>query len=497
MTPLLQHLLKLQVTTSLVKVEHRKGAQKIQEVYYVTEKVSPTDEVWEHEEVVEEHAEVLYEEDVATLGKTVVLLSEVDVLSTTEKASQRDKKSELRGEISVTDTSKRITKHKVAPKTQETSIIFQESDTERVVTTVEEKPRKEKTEEEFFVRTIESPTEEVTDERRDSISVTQDISKQETGVKTVRKGREMTIKTESKGRQVIQQEIRKTEEIVADQTKPSPVIITAEARKQTEKLEFERTFLTEVTHEESVDHDDEIISAPPEEKYSRTEEVTEIRIDQRGVTVKDEQRKVQVKMIDEETSRKDESQITLPVIDSKKDETSAPRKVPVKKHEVAEKKTDKKPKPDDIAETKEEKVAEKPKPKVDVTPKVKTKESVTDIELKETVLESVVEKTEPVRKKKEDTKYVPPQREDAENKKEDILIEVQAKTSIPSRPEEKKRIPPQTPSRGTKRKSNITIISILNFSYDSMSGCTLFFFIQNHQGSSPHLSLHTTFSCSL
>lgn len=426
----------------------------------MTEKVSPTDDVWEHEEVVEEHAEVLYEEDVTTLGKTVVLLSEVDVLSTTEKASQRDKKSELRGEISVTDTSKRLTKHKVVPKTQETSIVFQESDTERVVTTVEEKPRKEKTEEEFFVRTIESPTEEVTDERRDSISVTQDISKQETSVKTVRKGREMTIKTESKGRQVIEQEIRKSEEMVkeidADKTKPSPVIITAEARKQTEKLEFERTFLTEVTHEESVDRDDEIVSAPPEEKYTRTEEVTEIRIEQRGVTVKDKQ-------------------------------------VSAKKHEVAEKKQDKKPRRD---ETKEEKVAEKPKPEVEMTPKEKPKESVTDIELKETVFKSVVEKTETVHKKKEDTKYVPPQRDDAEKKKEDILIEVKAKTSIPSRPEEKKRTPPQTPSRGTKRKSNTTIISILNFSYDSMSGCTLFFFIQN-LGQPPHLSLHTTFSCSL
>lgn len=435
----------------------------MQEVYYVTEKVSPKDEVWEHEEVVEEHAEVLYEEDVTTLGKRVVLLAEVDVLSTTEKASQRDKKSELRGEISVTDTSKRLTKHKVVPKTQETSIIFQESESERVVTTVEEKPRKEKTEEEFFVRTIESPTEEVTDERRDSISVTQDISKQETSVKTVRKGRELTIKTESKGRQVIEQEIRKSEEMVkkidADKTKPSPVIITAEARKQTEKLEFERTFLTAVTHEESIDRDDEIISAPPEEKYSRTEEVTEIIIEQRGVTVKDKQ-------------------------------------VSAKKHEVAEKKQDKKPRADVKAETKEEKVAEKPKPKVEVTPKEKPKESVTDIELKEAVFESVVEKTEPVHKKKEDTKYVPPQRDDAEKKKEDILIKVQAKTSIPSRPEEKKRTPPQTPSRGTKRKSNITIISILNFSYDSMSVCTLFFFIQN-LGQPPHLSLHTTFSCSL
>lgn len=484
MTPLLQHLLKLQATTSLVKIEQRKGAQKIQEVYYVTEKVSPTVEVWEHEEVVEEHAKVSYEDKVATLGETVVLLSEVDVLSSTEKASQRDKKSQLRGEISVTDTAKRketrLTKHKVVPKTRETIVVVEESESEkdREVTTVQDKPTKEKTEEEVFVRMIDSPTEEITDERIDSISVIplpdkKDVSIQETSV-TVKRGREMTIKTESKGRQVREQEVRKTEETVnetelvkdislvtdADETKPFPIIISTEARKQTEKVEMERKALTE----ESIDHDIEVISAIPEEKYSRTEQIREITIETEEFTVKDKPTKVipaQVKMVDED-SRKEETRDKPPVIiDSKKHKTSAPGKVSVKKHEVAEKLTS-----DDIIDRKKQKVAEKPKPELEVTPKVKQKESVTDIEPKkpkvieqeaESESESGAAKTEGLHKKREESKYVPPQRGDT-GKKEETLIQ----DTVQTKPAENQRTSPQTASRGTESKSNM-IISIFNF----------------------------------
>lgn len=479
MTPRLQHLLNLPATTSLVKIEQRKAAQGIQEVYYVTEKVSPTDMVWEHEEVVEEHAEVLYEDEVAPLGETVVSLSEVDVLSTTEKASQRDKKSELRGEISVTDTSKRketrLTKHRV-PKTQETFVVVQESESDkgREVTTLQGKPTKEKIEEELFIRTIKTPTEEITDERKDSISVRhlpdkKDVSIQETSV-TVKKGREITIKTESKERQVKEQEVRNTEETTTvketesvkyiplvtdtDKTKPFPIIISTEARKQAGKLEIEGKALTDVTYEESVYHDVGIMSAIPEEKYSRTEEITEITIESREVRVKDKPTRAvpsQVKIVDQETSRKEGIQIKPPVIsESKKDETSATGKVSLKKDELAEKKQEKKVKSDGIIDTKKEKVAEKPKPKAEVIPEVKPKESVTDVELKRPKVIKHEAEFE-----FEESKDVSPQRDDTERKKEEtsLIIEdtVQTKPSVPSKPEEKKRISPPTASRGTER----------------------------------------------
>lgn len=485
MTPVLQQLLKLPATTSLVKIEQREGVQKLQEIYYVTEKVSPTEEVWEHEEMVEEHAEVLYEDEVAPLGKTMVSLSEVDVLRTTEKPTQRDKKSELRSEISVTDTSKRketrVTKRRVAPKTQETIVVVQESesDKDRVVTTLQDKPRKEKTEEEFFVRAIESPTEEITDERKDSTLVRyvpeKDLSKQETSV-PVKKGKEIIIKTESRERRRIErtEEPTSTKEIElvkdiplvteGDKTKTSPIKISTESKKQTERFKIEGKALTEVTYEELADHDVKIISATPEEKYSRTEEIRAITIERTEVTVEDKPIKVtptQVKRVDEE-SRKDETRIKPPVISDSKKDTSAPGQVSVKKHELAEKKQEKKPKSTEIIDTKKEKVAEKPKPEVEVTPKVKPKESVTDMELKKPELiksdiefESVTEKTEAEYKKKEESKDVTPQSVDTEKTKEDT------KPSIPSKPE-RKRISPQTAARGTERKSNI-IMFIFNF----------------------------------
>lgn len=485
MTPLLRYLTKLPVTTSLVKIERKKGAQKIQEVYYVTEKVSPTEEVWEHEHVSEEHATVLYEE-VAPLGETVVL-SELDVLSTTGKASQRDKKSETRGEISVTDTSKKkeTTKPRVIPKTQETIVVVQESYSEdREVTVLEDKPTKERNEEEFFVRTVESPAEEITDERRDSMSVThlpdKEDSKQETSI-TVKKGREITIKTGSKGRQVIETTTVKEVELVkdipsvtnVDQTKPFPVVVSAEARKQAEILEIERKPLTEVAHEESVDQDIQVTTAVPEEKiekYSRTEEITEITIKPREDTVKDKPTNVippQVKTVDKETGRIEETQIKRPVvIDSKKDVTSAPGKVSVKTYEVAEEKQKKKLTSGDITDTKKEKVTEKPKAEVEVTPKVKPKESVTDIDPKKPKVIEQENDVESAYKKKDESKCIPPHRGDAEKKNEEATIFIedtaQTKPSVPLKPKEEKRISPQPASRGTERKSNILIISIVD-----------------------------------
>lgn len=443
MTPLLQHLLKLPAATSLVKIEQREGAKKIQEVYFVTEKASPTEEVWEHEVVVEEHAEVLYEDEVAPVGETILLLSEA------EKPSQRDKKSELRGEISVTDASRRketrVKKQRVVPKTKESILVVQGTQSEKGR---EDKLTKEKTEEEFFVRTVESPTEEVTDERKDSTSVRhQEVSEHETTV-TVKKGRAITIKTESKERTVREQEVTKTQEtsikeieLVKDagKIKPSPPIISTESRKQTQKLEIEGKALIE----ESIDHDVEIISAIPDEKYYRTEEIT---VQSREVTVKDKTTKV---IPTKETSKQEETQIKPPVVPDKKDEITAPGKVSAKKHELQETKVQ------------SDEITEKSKPKVEVTAKskaeVKPKESVTDIELqKPKVIEQETEsaKYDSENKKKEESKDVPLQRE-----QETSLI-VKDKPSIPSKPEEKKRISQKAASRG---KSNIIIFIFNSF----------------------------------
>ncbi|XP_068589753.1 neurofilament heavy polypeptide-like [Cebidichthys violaceus] len=364
----------LKGTTSLVKIERRREAQKIQEVFYVTEKVSPTEEAWEHGEeawehgeVVEEHAEVSYEDEVARLSETMPSLSEKEFfLSSTEKAT--DQKSELRAGISVTDSSKkkeiRSTKHE---KTQETVVVVQQTKSDRDKTTTKE---------------IESEPEKIPS--------------------------------------------------VTDAEKSEPVIIRGK--------ETEGKVLIEVSKQESVNH----VSDKPEDKYSRTETIT---IQQAEVTVKDKPTQVgsiQVKTVEEKTIRKEETVVKPAVIpDSKKNETSASEKVPVKKQE-------KKLKSDEIIK--------KPKPKEEATPKIKPEESVTDIQLqrpKGTKQEShfVAARTEAEIQKKEESKDV------RQTEETSLLMEVQRKTSEP----EKRRISPPAASRGTERNSNILIISIFNF----------------------------------
>lgn len=436
---------------SLVKLEQGNGVQKTQEVYYVTENVSLREEVWEHEEVVEEQAKVSYEDKLAPLGKTVVLLSEVNVLRSPEKTSQRDQKSELRGEISVTDTAPRtdtrLTKHKIVPKREEAVAAVEESE-----------PTKEKSEE-TFVRTIESQTEEITNERRDSTSVillpdTKAASKQETSV-TVKSERELTIKTESTGRQLREQEDRKTEEresvkditVVSDtdQTKAPLVIINTQA----EKVETERKGVAEG----STDRVTHLISE------NRTEPETN------EVTVHDKPMKVvltQEQRVDEDTQRDDETQMKgLVISDFRKEETSAPGKVLVKKHEVAERRTS-----HNTTDSKKEKVPDF--------------ESVTDIKLQEPkVMEQKAEsksadaQTEGVYKK-----HVPPQRGDAE--KNETLTEdtVQTKSPVASKPAEKKRTSPQTSSRGTEQISPIQNVLM------TPSLGTVCCFLLNQQGAS-------------
>lgn len=233
MTPLLHRFLKRPATTSLVKIEQRQEAQKVQEVHDVTEKVSHT------EEVVEEGAEV------APLEETVVLLAEVK------------EKAQLRGDISVTDTAKkgtRLTKRKVVPKSA--AVVVDESE----ITTLKEESRKGRSEEVISVRMIE----EIPDERTGVVPQPdqKQVSERGTGV-SVRRERERSIKTESK--EVREQEVEKEGELVkdislmteTDETKPFPIIISTGARKQTQTLESERKVWTE----ESIDQDVQIISA--------------------------------------------------------------------------------------------------------------------------------------------------------------------------------------------------------------------------------------------
>lgn len=440
MTPVLQHLLKTAI--SLVKIEQRKGAEKIQEVYYVTDKVSPTEETWEHEEVVEEHAEELYEDQVAPL-ETMVVLSGVDVLSTTEDSAQTDRKSELRGEISVTDASQRkvrVTRKTVVPKTQE-AVGRDQEDKDKQVTILKE----EKAEEEFFIRTIESPAEEITDERKDSISVRhlpQEVSTQETSV-TVHKRTEMSIE---KSRE---KQMTEDTEFVKDKTKPSQKRISTEVKKQTQTLKIEK----EVKYDES---------AEPEQQYSRAEVITA--------------EQTQVKPTQVSPTRKDEPQMKPSVLpDVREDEIS----VFVKKHELTDKKLEKTLKS-------EETKTEKPKPEIDVSSK--PKESVTDTSLKKpkVIKKKTETKTEAEAKRKEESKETRPQRVETEEK-----IKEDTKPSVPSKPEEK-WTPPQTAARGTQ-SSNLTPSSSSLTSPCLCLWCRLFSFLAKSWGAShlDHFNLST------
>lgn len=522
MTPLLENLLKLPAATSLVKIE-RKEAQKMQDVYYVTEKVSSTEEVWEHEEVAEEHAEMLYEDRVVSLDDTTVSSTEINILSAIETMGPKAEKSELKGDISVTDTSKRketrLVKHRIVPKTQETVVVVEEteSDRDKVVRKRQDEPPK---------KIIEDTTV------------------------AAKKESKMIIKTEA--RQVGEQEVKKIKETVTveeveliketpavkemDKTKRPPITISTEARKRTEEQEIKGEALREVMYEESTVHDIKITGAVPEEQHYRTERVTEVT----EITVRDKPTHAppaQVEIVEEEISRKAEALFKPPV-----DKPKAPVEVSVKTQKPAERKQEKKP--DQIADKK--KVPEKLKPKEDVTPKVRPKEPVTDIEPKSPVIdkesvteikpkrpvtdkesitdkESVTEikpkspvtdkesvtdikpkspvadkepvtdikpkrpeetkqqiRTEPVTGKKEmeyekkvESKDILPQGVYPEVKTEEtsLLIKetVQIKPSVPSKPEEKKRIPQQTVARGTKRKSNLLIIFIPTFLSDSIT----------------------------
>lgn len=438
MTPLLPQLLKLSATTTFVKFEQRKEAQKIREVCYVTEEVCPTEEVWEHEDLVEGFAKVSFEYEV-TPFEAKVSASEVDVLSATQ--DEKGKRSELRGEISVTDTAERketrLVKHKAVSETRETG----------EVPTVKEKPAGE-----GFVRTIRSPTKQTTDESRDPTSAVplpegKDVSEKETSV-AIKKGKEVRVKTESRLRQVTEQEVKEAKETVrerefseeicvgSDDTKPPPLTVSTEARKRREKVQ---------TTEKVIDPVAKVVSAPPEEKYRRAEQMTEILIKTEESFIKGKTPEVspaQEKKPVQDTGE-EEIEITLPSTDSKTGTVSAREKVLIKKQEVK------------------------------VTPKIKARDSVTDIEPKqptrtrqeaEPVL--LTAKTEVAHEKREESKDVRPQRGDAE-KKEGTLIDDTVQTKPSPQPPERRWTPLQTAPRGTESKYHSISSSTLNASHHS------------------------------
>lgn len=429
MTPLLLHLLKHLIAASVEKTEEeqweRKGAEEIQEMYYVTEQVPFTEAVWEREQVVEEHAEVWYE-DVAPLDKAVVVLVETDVLSTTETQSQQDNRFEVRGELSATDTSKRkessVAKQRVSPKKPEAVVLAQESESKLKI--LQDKPSKEKTE--YFVKAVESPSKEITDERKDSASVSHQQDKKAISIHETSfepKKRPKSTETESKERRTKEKseeptsfkekETLKDVPVVtkADQTRPSSVVITTEARKLTENLEAETKALAEVTFKEAVDRD---VSVTPHEKHRN--EVSEMTSALREETVKGKAKIVPtaVKM---EENRKEET-LVIPITPER--EQSA--------HKVFEKKKEKKVKSEEMFYAETENVAVKP--------------SVTDTDMTKMIkqgleFESVSAKTEVEYKTTKETK---------ESLSKDPL---QTVPSVPLKPDEK-RIPPKKSSRGTK-----------------------------------------------
>lgn len=469
MTPLLQQLLCTEIT-NLFQTNQRKEPKKTQEVFYETEKMSPTEEIWEIE--VEESTEVLYEDERTPVGKTE-LLSVVDVLRTTEKPTPQDKKSELKGQISVTDTSKRkenrMTTDRITPKKEEITVIVQESESlkDKDISTVQDETRQDKTKKGLLVWTSKSPTEEITDKKKDSTSVSflpdkQDISKQQTRV-TVKKESEITIKPESREKHKREEPAQtitiKETEIATDipfvreedKTKPSPEFFITEERK----LEIEVKTCKEVPYKE-FDHGTDTISAIPEENV----------------------RNKPTKMISTQLKVVEDKVIGPPFIsDSKK----GPEEVSVTKEEPAERKKEKTAKADEISKIKE-KVPETSE--VEVRPEVKPEESVTDDKLKKTKVREQEDEKTGTEYKKKGSRDVPPQSPEAGKKKEEsFLIE-----DI----EEKKRISPQTPSRGTERNSNIRIISISNY-YDSRFGCRLCSFLSKLIGNQQESSFQPNY----
>lgn len=211
-------------------------------------KMFPRRDVGKSEDIFEQSIELSYEEVVAPPGKTAVSLSEeYDKMMT-----QRDKTSELKGNISVPDAAKKetkLSKHKFVLKTQEVTIVGEDNISKG--STLPDKPLRERTEELL-----------VTPDRKIDFSH-EDI--------LIEKQRQIALK--KKG--VREQDTKKTEYSDKDES-VEVKIRTDKAKAQmiisTDTSSDERRVLTE----KSVKRGDQVTSATSIEKDRRLEPVTEM-----------------------------------------------------------------------------------------------------------------------------------------------------------------------------------------------------------------------------
>lgn len=373
-----------------------------------------------------EHVILSHKDEVALPGKAVVTLPEVY----DEDTSQRDKTSEIQGKISVTDNAKKetkLSKHKLVPKTQETTAAIEEKVWEK--STLPDKPLKEKTEEIMVIPK----------RKEDSLH--------ETNI-TIEKQRQMALKAESKERQVRKGDIVKTVDgnkdrgsvvakVVIDEPK-APVTISTDARKQSRE---ERRVLTE----KSVKHDDHITLIIPKERDRRVEQVTETIHEAEKAPVQsrfDVATPAQMRKVTEDVNRIVETQIQPTNITVSSRETLQDL-LPVKPEATQELKSD--------VSFKEKVVS-----KVGESLEEKLIESFTDIELKrpkdiQQDSTAFSTKAEGATRKGEKSRARPPKEESLEKVAE-------TKSLVPLKAVEKKRPSPQTAAKGIKRLTRLHIL---------------------------------------
>lgn len=384
-------------------------------------------DVEKNQDIFERHVILSYEDEVALPGKAVLSLPE----EYDKDTSQRDKTSEIQGQISVTDYAKKetkLSKHKLVPKTQETTAAIEE----KVLEKLPDKPLQEKTEEIMVIP----------ERKEDSLH--------ETNI-TIEKQRQMALKPESKERQVRKGDIVKTEDgnkdrgsvvakVMIDEPK-APVTISTDARKQSRE---ERKVLTE----KSVKPDDHITLIIPKERDGRVEQVTETinEAEKAPVQHRFDVAAPSLKKVTEEINRIVETQIQPTNITVSSRETLQDLLL-VKPEAAQELKSDvtfKKKVVSKVGESLEEKLIE----------------SFTDIELKrpkEIQQDSTAfsTKAEGATRKGEKSRARPPKEESLEKVAE-------TKSLVPLKAVEKKRPSPQTAARGIKR---LTILFILTFTH--------------------------------
>lgn len=275
MTPLLPQVLNVPGDSGLVKTEQSKKALQIQEVCDVVEKSSPVAELQGHKEFVK----VLYECE--------VLKSPAEVSTTTPVKSQRDIKSELRGQISVTETAERKDSRSLTHKALlETAVI------------------------------VEEPC------RGLKVQTGKDRSLDSTGPTQVRESVETVA-----GRELIAE--------TTAETKSSAITLAMEAVKHREEVETEQMLLAE----ELKYHDIECVSSLSLKESTKAKE----NLAQETFEEKTEDFSPALKIV--QNTREAEIEIETST-DSKTGRSRPPEKISVQKHKVTEK-----PKPDTATNT--------------------------------------------------------------------------------------------------------------------------------------------------